>query len=82
MWNHLGDGPSDDSSNESSPFEPHTESTPGQPSVLLRLEGELKGHSNGKLTILNIGLTELLGTLISDCDNEKMVGEMSIGEIM
>jgi hypothetical protein len=77
MWPHPGDGPSDYSPNGSSYYQPHTESTAGQLSGLLRLVGDLQRHSSG-----NIGLTELLGTLISDGDNEKMVGELSVGEIV
>jgi hypothetical protein len=82
MWTNPGDGPSDYSPNGSSYYQPHTESTAGQPSGLLHLLGDLQRHSRGKLTTLIIGLTEQLGTLISDGDSEKMVGELSIGGIV
>jgi len=60
----------------------HTESTVGQPSGLLRLVGDLQRYSGGKITTLSKCLTEPLGNLISDGDDEKMTGEMSVGEII
>jgi hypothetical protein len=71
MWPHPGDGPSDDSSNGSSYYHPHTESTAGQPSGLLRLVGDLQWHSRGELTTMNKCLTEPLGTLISEDDDKR-----------
>ena len=82
MWTHPADDPSDYSSNGSSYFQRHTESTAGQPSGLLRVAGYLQGHSRGKLTTLSKGLTEPLGNFTSDGDDEKMTGEMSVGEII
>ena len=60
----------------------HTESTAGQPSWLLRLVGDLQRYSGGKITTLNKGPTEKLGKLTSDGDDEKLRGEMSVGEII
>jgi hypothetical protein len=82
LWTHPGDVLSDDNLDGSCSLQPHTESTAGQPLWLLRLVGGLQRHSGGKLTTLNKGFPEPLGCLISDGDDEKMIGEMSIGEII
>ena len=60
MWPHPGDGPSDDSSIGSSNFEPHTESTAGQPLGLLHLVRDLQRQTQGEFTTLNDGLNTLL----------------------
>jgi hypothetical protein len=82
LWAHHGDGPSRNSSNGSSSFQPHTQTTAREQSGLLVLVVDLRRHSRGKLTTFNKGLTELLGTLLSDGDDEKMTGGRSVGEII